>query len=206
MALPKDLITNRTAKLPGDWRKQPAPSAKPKGGGKKRGLAKAAHLARFLATPPGPLLTETERQSQRGLFEKHDVTVVSLRLPLAPTLNSYRTIFQPTDRHGRPAGRPRLITSAAGRAYCEAVKFFWRQHCGGETPEPLTGRLRLLVVVHMTQHRDTDLDNRIKPLQDAMQEAGIFQDDAQIDDLRVLRGDVIAGTGALDATLEVVPG
>src|SRR3970282_665941 len=52
MALPKDLITNRTAKLPGDWRKQPAPSAKPKGGGKKRGLAKAAHLARFLATPP----------------------------------------------------------------------------------------------------------------------------------------------------------
>ena len=47
----------------------------------------------------------------------------------------------------------------------------------------------LIVVCYNTAAR-IDLDNRVKPLQDALAAAGAFANDEQIDDLHVRRGPV----------------
>jgi Holliday junction resolvase RusA-like endonuclease len=166
--------------------------------------SKAQWLARFAATPPMPTQIDTERHEQRALFERHDEVALTIRLPLAPTLNTYRAIFQAKDRNGKAVGRPRLITSAEGRAYTKAVAASWQNHWKGWPPEPLTGRLRLLVVVHFAR-KGGDIANREKALSDSLTACKAWIDDGQIDDLRFLRGSVIPGTGAMDVTIEIIP-
>ena len=39
--------------------------------------------------------------------------------------------------------------------------------------------------------RRWDIDNRIKSLQDALQVSGVYADDSQIDELRIVRHDVV---------------
>ncbi len=52
---------------------------------------------------------------------------------------------------------------------------------------PLTGRLRLTLVLTAPDRRRRDLDNCIKPIQDALTHAGVWLDDEQIDVLTVHR-------------------
>ncbi len=162
-------------------------------------LTKRQYLERFLATPPAPMQTDAERSGRRSLFEKHDQVVVSLRLPLAPSTNHYwRSWVRP--------GSTRVMThvSSEGQAYKAAVAAAWRAHWKGWTPEPLTGRLRLLISVSYFTCAKIDLDNRIKPLQDALTECGVWADDSQIDDLRAIRGTVVEKPGYMDVTIETI--
>ena len=192
MGLPPNLITNRTAKLPGDLK---LPDLKPR----KKRKTKAEHAARFAATPP-LIQTAEERDAQRALFERHDAVVMAFRLPLAPSHNHYWETWV-------PKGSRRALThvSTEGQAYQKAAAWFWSRHCGGVLPEPLTGRIRLLLVVHMARNGRADISNRLKPLEDALTAAGVWLDDAQVDDEHLVRGDVIPGTGAMDVTIEVIP-
>ena len=41
--------------------------------------------------------------------------------------------------------------------------------------------------------RRLDIDNRIKAVFDALEEAGVFNDDFQVDHLEMIRGDIIKG-------------
>jgi crossover junction endodeoxyribonuclease RusA len=45
----------------------------------------------------------------------------------------------------------------------------------------------MTVIATPPDHRRRDLDNILKALQDSMQAAGVYNDDHQIDDLRVTR-------------------
>ena len=175
---------------PDEYRKLTAPK-------KSKRITKAEHVQRYMATPPAAEQSQADADRQRALFERHSETTIRLRLPLAPTLNNYRAIFQPKN------GRARMITSAQGRAYIAAVKTLWQRRFMGWPPDPLTGRLRLLIEVHATR-RGGDLDNRIKSLQDALTEAGVWIDDSQVDDLRVIRGGVIFPAGAMDIIIETI--
>lgn len=124
------------------------------------------------------------------------IHVVHLRLPMPPSVNSYRAIFDPK------RGKARLITSAAGRAYHKAVVSHWKQHWGGNPPKPMEGRLRMTVEVCYRDRRAIDLDNRVKPLQDALEMAGAYLNDSQIDDLWVVRGPVSGPDGFVDVMIE----
>ena len=166
-------------------------------GAKSRRKTKEDYAAKFAATPTAPAQSDAERQEQRALFERHDLIAVSLRIPLAPTVNNYRNIFTP------PGGRPMFRTSAAGRAYHEAVAKVWVAHHRGWTPDPLTGRLRVRIVCHMARNGTADLDGRLKALLDAMTNAKVWDDDGQIDDLHIVRGSVCP-PGFLDVTVEVI--
>lgn len=53
--------------------------------------------------------------------------------------------------------------------------------------QPLLGRVELLVKLYFADARRCDIDNRIKPLQDALTHAHAYQDDSQIDRLVVER-------------------
>ena len=55
------------------------------------------------------------------------------------------------------------------------------------------GRLEMHVTLHAPNRRGYDIDNRLKPLGDALQLAGVFTDDGLIDKITVERGEIIKG-------------
>jgi crossover junction endodeoxyribonuclease RusA len=99
-------------------------------------------------------------------------------LPYPPSVNHYwrrvgfRTLIS---RGGRRYRRDVVALLAAGRA------------------APLHGRLELVVHVFPPDDRRRDLDNLQKALCDALQHAGVYADDSQIDRLDVHRGPVVPG-------------
>lgn len=101
-------------------------------------------------------------------------------LPLPPTVNQYW-------RHTVRAGRVWVYLSGKGRAYKTAVvRAIGRHH-------PTDKRLSVSVTLHFANKRKNDLDNRLKSLLDALAYAGVYVDDSQIDELRVIRGENIKG-------------
>jgi crossover junction endodeoxyribonuclease RusA len=58
-------------------------------------------------------------------------------------------------------------------------------------------RLQMQVTLFPRDRRKQDIDNRIKALWDALTDAGVFDDDEQIDILIVQRGEIRKGGGCL---------
>lgn len=58
-------------------------------------------------------------------------------------------------------------------------------------------RLQMQVTLFPRDKRKQDIDNRIKALWDALTDAGVFDDDEQIDVLIVQRGEIRKGGGCL---------
>jgi Holliday junction resolvase RusA-like endonuclease len=56
-----------------------------------------------------------------------------------------------------------------------------------------TERLKVTLTLYPPTHAARDIDNYVKPALDAMQLAGCFGDDEQIDELHVVRGSVMPG-------------
>lgn len=65
-------------------------------------------------------------------------------------------------------------------------------------------RLAVRVDAHPPDRRRRDLDNLSKALLDALQHAGVIEDDACIDDLRLVRRDVVRG-GRVVVTIHALP-
>lgn len=106
-----------------------------------------------------------------------------LNLPLPPSVNSYRTIF-----------RGRMGISKAGRAFKEQVSDYVAEY---RVPKLGAARLEMKVVLYPRDRRKQDIDNRIKALWDALTDAGVFDDDEQVDVLIVERGEIKKGGGCL---------
>ena len=104
-------------------------------------------------------------------------------LPYPPSVNTYWR-----------AVKGRVILSKKGREYRDAVSVAVASVFEGEEvedPRPLLGRLKVVIKATMPDRRRRDIDNINKAALDAMGYAGIYGDDEQIDDLRVIRSDVM---------------
>lgn len=66
---------------------------------------------------------------------------------------------------------------------------------------PTTDRLRVTILAVMPDRRLRDLGNLEKASMDALTHAGVWKDDGQIDDLRIIRGRV-ESPGWLEVTIE----
>ena len=55
------------------------------------------------------------------------------------------------------------------------------------------GRVELRIMAHAPDNRRRDLDNLLKGVLDALQTAGVYTDDSQVDSLTITRGDVDRG-------------
>lgn len=113
---------------------------------------------------------------------------VTLKLPFPPTSNLYY-------RSIRMDQGVRTLISKKGREYRNAVI---GECCVAHlTNTFLGGRLAVTVTLCPPDRRKRDLDNYNKALLDALTHAGLWGDDSQIDDLRVVRGAVVKGGYAL---------
>lgn len=104
--------------------------------------------------------------------------MIKLALPLPPTVNHYYGV------HGK-----RRYIKPAGIQYRMAVADI----VSDLKINTLQGRLAVFVAIWPSNRIKQDLDNRLKALQDALTYAGVWEDDSQIDELHLVRRDVIKG-------------
>ncbi len=142
-----------------------------------------------------------------------------LRLPLPPSMNHY---WQHTVLGSGKKARVSTFISKDGRAYKDKVKLYLKV---GRFPHFGSARLQVDVIVHFSDARQSDVDNRLKPLLDALsdelesakdakkhehvmpgrlvQRKGLWRDDSQVDDLRISRGAPVKG-GAVVVYVQAV--
>jgi len=105
----------------------------------------------------------------------------TIELPFPPSVNHYwRSVVV--------KNRPRVLISKKGREYRASVRRFV-----GLGHKPMAGRLSVSVEVFPPDRRKRDLDNMLKALLDSMTHAGLWLDDDQIDDVRIVRRGATAG-------------
>ena len=112
-----------------------------------------------------------------------DPAALRLHLPWPPALNRYyRNV------------RGRTLISREGRAYRRQVAL----HCLAEDRGawPLSGRLAVRIQAAPPDRRRRDVDGMLKAVLDALTHAGLWRDDSQVDDLRIVRCRPVPG-GAL---------
>lgn len=91
-----------------------------------------------------------------------------------------------------PPSANRLWRAVRGRNIKSAEYRDWLARCAADLaqqrPTPLPGAYRLSLIVNRPDKRRRDLSNTIKPLEDALQSAGIIRDDADCQRLMVMWG------------------
>ncbi|HVM93905.1 MAG TPA: RusA family crossover junction endodeoxyribonuclease [Terriglobales bacterium] len=102
-----------------------------------------------------------------------------IRLPLPPSVNCY----------WRKSPRGMFITKQGKDFRREVAEIVAERQC------LKFGAARLFMAVRlcMRDRRKSDLDNRLKALADALEHAGVFDNDEQIDELLILRGPIVKG-------------
>ncbi len=114
---------------------------------------------------------------------------------MTSTARSYELPYPPSVNHyWRRVGGATLV-SREGRRFrrevCAALA------AGADTGPPLTGRLAVHVTVCPPDRRRRDIDNVQKAAFDALEHAGVYRDDAQIDRIVVERGPIVTGGRAI---------
>ena len=84
--------------------------------------------------------------------------------------------------------------SKAGKEFKAQVSDYVNEY---RVPKLGAARLEMKVVLYPRDKRKQDIDNRIKALWDALGDAGVFDDDEQIDILLIERGEIKKGGGCL---------
>ena len=115
------------------------------------------------------------------------------KLPFPPTINHYYN----------PIKRGQLVISEQGKAFHDLVKIMLAHRATGET---MTGDLAVAVEAWYPNRIKRDLDNLLKPLLDALQKVGIFKDDSQIVDLRIVKGGLAKPLGHVFVRVDTVEG
>ena len=112
-----------------------------------------------------------------------------IKLPYPPSMNTYWRNF-----------RGNTVLSKAGREFKQAV---WA--CVMEQKIPKFGNKRLEVTMWLYPRSKvvTDLDNRLKAVLDGLEEAGVYDNDGNIDILMIQRGEQRKG-GGIDVMIEVI--
>ena len=116
--------------------------------------------------------------------------MIILTLPFPPSVNTYY-------RRGAHA----TYMSKQGREYkCKVSDYI----AESGTPKLGAARLSLEIVLWPKDKRKYDIDNRIKALLDSLQDAGVFDDDEQIDQINIFRGTGEVKGGQAKVIIEVI--
>jgi len=115
--------------------------------------------------------------------------MTTIKLPYPPSVNTYWRNF-----------RGNTVLSKSGREFKAAVS-----ECVIEQNVPKYHKERLEVTLWLYPRSKvvTDLDNRLKAVLDALEDAGVYDNDGQIDVLMIQRGEIRKG-GGVDVMIEVL--
>ena len=119
------------------------------------------------------------------------MSMVTLKLPCPPSMNTYWRNF-----------RGRTVLSKAGKEFKQAVQEYVIEN---QIPKFGDKRLSIIMVYRPRDKRISDIDNRIKPVLDALQDAGVYNDDSQVDHLEMSRGLNLKGGGVVVFIGEIHP-
>ena len=105
--------------------------------------------------------------------------MIELTLPWPPSVNHYWRMWQ-----------NRMVISAEGRKYRKAVA---DQVLIQRGARHLTGKVKVTIEAWRPDNRKRDLDNLLKAVLDGLKNAGVYEDDSLIVDLRIYWAKDIAG-------------
>jgi crossover junction endodeoxyribonuclease RusA len=88
--------------------------------------------------------------------------------------------------------RGRTVLSKGGRDYKAAVQEYVTTH---NVPKLGSERLQASITIFPRDKRSIDLDNRTKGILDALEEAGVYDNDSQFDRIYICRGMIKKGGG-----------
>lgn len=112
-----------------------------------------------------------------------------IKLPWPPSVNHYWILIK-----AKQGGRK--VLGPKGREFRTKVAEYIKNHnLDGYFTEH--DRLEMVINMYPPDRRKRDVDNINKPTLDALEGAGFFPDDCQIDDLRTIRRSPVKG-GRLD--------
>ena len=114
--------------------------------------------------------------------------IIELDLPYPPSVNHY---------WGQMGNR--RFVGKAGVLFRQEVKIIALKR----TQSLYNERLSVKVYLHPPDKRKRDIDNVLKSLFDAMEHAGVYENDSQIDELYIKRCEVVKG-GACKVVLEAI--
>lgn len=114
-----------------------------------------------------------------------------LTLPYPPSVNTY----------WRANGKRRFI-SKAGVEFKTSVQEYV---ISNSIPKLGDARLRMDIVIRPRSRRIFDIDNLLKAILDSLMNAGVYDDDSQVDDLHITRGDPCPN-GACIVVIEEING
>jgi crossover junction endodeoxyribonuclease RusA len=136
-------------------------------------------------------MTATLTKAPNELIDETMRATLNLFLPYPPSLNHYwRNV------------RGRTLLSADGRAYRGRVATAVYEQHAGDHELGKHARLAVVIRIYAPDKRRRDLDNIPKGILDSLQRAGVYHDDSQIDDLRIVRGQ--PGAGMVNVNVRVV--
>jgi crossover junction endodeoxyribonuclease RusA len=115
--------------------------------------------------------------------------VLAFYLPWPPNVNHY----------WRAIGRGRVVLSREGRTYREVAGWELLSQCARNGFGK--ARVRVEITAYPPDRRRRDLDNLLKAPLDVCRHIGLYADDEQIDELRVVRGVIVPG-GRLRVVVE----
>ena len=115
---------------------------------------------------------------------------VWLELPFPPSLNTYWRSW-----------RGRTVLSKNGRQFKTDVQDYIIEK---NIPKFGTRKLKITMILRPRDKRKIDIDNRIKAVLDSLQDAGVFDDDFQVDHIEMIRGEQIKG-GLIRVLIEELP-
>jgi len=101
-----------------------------------------------------------------------------LELPLPPSVNSYWGFH----------GHRRFLTPKANQFKADVARIVSLQAIKFGS-----ARLCLTATFCFPTKRISDISNRVKALEDALVQAGLMDDDSQIDEIHIFRGSIIRG-------------
>jgi crossover junction endodeoxyribonuclease RusA len=104
--------------------------------------------------------------------------MITLHIPYPPSVNHYWGI----------SGKQRFL-GKKGKEFRQAVA----EACLDLEVKTMEGNVSVFVALWPPDKRTRDIDNTIKPLLDAMEHAGVYENDCQINQLHVVRKDPIKG-------------
>ncbi len=108
--------------------------------------------------------------------------------------------YPPTGNHAVKHGRNGHYTTPEVKRYRTTVAALARSQGAAK---PLDGKLQVVAEIRHPDNRRRDMDNCWKTLADALTIAGVWLDDFQIIDLRLILGETIKG-GAVSVMVEEI--